>query len=212
MTNQENHGQVVVRDKWELVLDHQGHALEIAYYGEKADPDSVTLECMDCSCVLHDFREEDQIADREEIDPVPEVKITHQTKADARAQIMLGQFGCLAENPSDEYLQALRQDLYKWIEVVDAAIQAKALRDAPKESDQLSRQEALMEMVDICKDNGGVLSSNVEDGTLYFFPTAAARNAARVSILSMLDENDWSENCLTTVSKGEQIGLLLHQP
>lgn len=37
------------------LLAHWGHALNVAYYGSYDDPESVTIECMDCREVLVDF-------------------------------------------------------------------------------------------------------------------------------------------------------------
>jgi hypothetical protein len=36
----------------EELLSHWGHEIELAYYGERDNPASVTIECMDCNEVL----------------------------------------------------------------------------------------------------------------------------------------------------------------
>ena len=38
------------------LLEHAKHNVEIAWYGDKSDPVSVTLECMDCNQVLIHLR------------------------------------------------------------------------------------------------------------------------------------------------------------
>lgn len=34
------------------LMEHYGHNIEVAYYGDFNDPDSVTIECLDCYEVL----------------------------------------------------------------------------------------------------------------------------------------------------------------
>lgn len=41
----------------EKALEHIGHEVELAYYGDGADPVSVTLECLDCGCVVIAFED-----------------------------------------------------------------------------------------------------------------------------------------------------------
>jgi hypothetical protein len=40
------------------LLEHQGHELEIATYGDPSDPHDVTIECVDCFVVLVSCEEE----------------------------------------------------------------------------------------------------------------------------------------------------------
>ena len=42
------------------LLDHSGHSLSIYLYGDKNDPQSVTIECDDCSTVLMSIDEDDE--------------------------------------------------------------------------------------------------------------------------------------------------------
>ena len=39
---------------WNLLKQHRGHNVEIVSYGDWDDPASVTLECLDCGCVILD--------------------------------------------------------------------------------------------------------------------------------------------------------------
>ena len=39
---------------WDILFRHRGHKVEVATYGDPDNPDSVTLECTDCNCVLLD--------------------------------------------------------------------------------------------------------------------------------------------------------------
>lgn len=48
---------LAVVDK-EALLDHYGHEIEIAVYGDEDNPYSVTIECMYCNEVLIDTEEE----------------------------------------------------------------------------------------------------------------------------------------------------------
>jgi hypothetical protein len=48
----------MLKDAMTELLRHSSHKVEIAYYGEKDNPVSVTLECMDCSCILLHLRED----------------------------------------------------------------------------------------------------------------------------------------------------------
>jgi hypothetical protein len=45
-----------IKDTQEL-LDHANCKVEIAYYGNRLDPHSITLECMECGTVLLEFRD-----------------------------------------------------------------------------------------------------------------------------------------------------------
>lgn len=47
-----------VSNKKEL-LNHLGHEIEVAYYGNEEDPASVTIECLDCCEVLVCFEDEE---------------------------------------------------------------------------------------------------------------------------------------------------------
>lgn len=42
------------------LIQHYGHEIEIAYYGDKNNPNSVTIECLDCFEVLIDCEEEEE--------------------------------------------------------------------------------------------------------------------------------------------------------
>ena len=39
---------------WRLLMEHKGHKVEIAWYGDEDDPDSVTLEDMDTNEIILD--------------------------------------------------------------------------------------------------------------------------------------------------------------
>ena len=39
----------------EMVLDHVGHKVAVVYYGDRDDPQNVSIECEDCNTVLVDF-------------------------------------------------------------------------------------------------------------------------------------------------------------
>lgn len=47
----------------EDVMAHFGHKLEVAYYGDKTDPHSITIECLTCGEVLIDTEEFDEDED-----------------------------------------------------------------------------------------------------------------------------------------------------
>ncbi len=40
------------------LLEHLGHDIEVAYYGKKDDPHSVTIECATCYTVLFEAEPE----------------------------------------------------------------------------------------------------------------------------------------------------------
>ena len=37
-----------------ILMEHFGHEVEIACYGDVEDPVNVSLECLDCGCVICD--------------------------------------------------------------------------------------------------------------------------------------------------------------
>lgn len=39
---------------WEKLMEHKGHRVEIVWYGDENDPDSVTLEDMDTNEIILD--------------------------------------------------------------------------------------------------------------------------------------------------------------
>jgi hypothetical protein len=39
----------------DMVLDHVGHKVAVVYYGDRDDPQNVSIECEDCCVVLVDF-------------------------------------------------------------------------------------------------------------------------------------------------------------
>ena len=39
---------------WDKLLEHQGHSVSIAAYGDPDDPEDVCLECEDCGEVILD--------------------------------------------------------------------------------------------------------------------------------------------------------------
>ena len=43
-------------DEIKDLLEHMDHDTKVVYYGDREDPVSVTLECMDCGCILVHFR------------------------------------------------------------------------------------------------------------------------------------------------------------
>lgn len=59
--------------------------------------------------------------------------MNRKTRDDARAQVNHGKFSSLAGNPTREYLEALRQDLYTWIGEVDQALAELDQREAMPE-------------------------------------------------------------------------------
>jgi hypothetical protein len=45
----------MVSGSYSGVLAHAGHKLEVAWYGPMPEPTNVSIECMDCMCVVVDF-------------------------------------------------------------------------------------------------------------------------------------------------------------
>lgn len=43
------------------LLDHSGHSLSIYTYGDRKNPQSVTIECDECNTVLMSIDEDDEI-------------------------------------------------------------------------------------------------------------------------------------------------------
>lgn len=71
------------------------------------------------------------------------IEIKNQNADDARAHIMLGKLGSLAYNPTEQYLQALRQDLYAWIGEVDKKLAEVHERQA--EAERIEEEDGYLE-------------------------------------------------------------------
>lgn len=52
MSEQDSYGIGPI--EWDKIRQHYGHAVEIAFYGNPAEPDNIAIECTDCAEVLTD--------------------------------------------------------------------------------------------------------------------------------------------------------------
>jgi hypothetical protein len=64
-----------------------------------------------------------------------------KTKEDAYMRVYLSRLGSLAETPTEEYLNALRQQLYGFIGEVDAALHKLHTRQAIEEENRQQEEE-----------------------------------------------------------------------